>query len=480
MASRIGETSASKSGSYSPPAPLPNPKPLGVLRLISTLKRNPLECWAKDHFEKLIVVGGLPIGHALLINEIPAIRRVLVENAANYRKDRLQQRVLSAGLGDGLLSAEGDRWRAQRRTIAPVFARKAIMDFAPAMLAASDALVNRWQRQQGATTDVAAEMSRLTLDVLERTIFSEGLGRQPEEFRLAMSTYFNTIGRIGLLDLLGVPPSVPRIGQLRVRSTLRFFEAAVDEIITKRGKRTKERSDCANDILTRLLGALDPETGQEMSDAEVRSNILTFIAAGHETTANLITWSLFLLSQSAHWRERVEAEAEREMSRPIAGLADRLVETRAAIDEAARLYPPIAAISRVALGEDELGGEKVRRGTLVVIAPYVLHRHRLHWHDANVFDPGRFLGAARTQIDRYAYLPFGIGARTCIGSAFALQEATLVVATIMRNFDLHLASGADVWPLLRVTLRPANGLPMTVTCKRSQPVKPAILPIASL
>src|SRR3954453_14520897 len=236
MASRIGETSASKSGSYSPPAPLPNPKPLGVLRLISTLKRNPLECWAKDHFEKLIVVGGLPIGHALLINEIPAIRRVLVENAANYRKDRLQQRVLSAGLGDGLLSAEGDRWRAQRRTIAPVFARKAIMDFAPAMLAASDALVNRWQRQQGATTDVAAEMSRLTLDVLERTIFSEGLGRQPEEFRLAMSTYFNTIGRIGLLDLLGVPPSVRRIGQLRVRSTLRFFEAAVDEIITKRGK----------------------------------------------------------------------------------------------------------------------------------------------------------------------------------------------------------------------------------------------------
>ena len=453
-------------GVYRPPAPVPQPKQLGLFGLISTLKRNPLECWAQEHFAKPIVAGGLPFKHVLLVNEPRAIRRVLLDNATNYKKDLIQRRVLSAGLGDGLLSAESERWRTQRRTVAPVFARKTIMDFAPAMLGAADALTERWQGNDGATLDIAAEMTRLTLDVLQRTIFSDGLGRDAEEFRCAMGIYFNTIGRIDPLDLLGLPTSIPRFSQWRVRSTMRFFESAIDEIIATRRRRINESSgDGAHDILTSLLAALDPETGEAMTEAEVRSNILTFIAAGHETTANTISWSLFLLSQSPEWRARVEAEAEREIGGPIEGLAERLVETRAVIDEAVRLYPPIAAISRVAIGADELAGERVKRGTMVVIAPYVLHRHALHWRDPNAFDPNRFLGAARSAIDRYAYIPFGAGLRTCIGSAFALQEATLVLATVMKNFSLRLAPGADIWPVLRVTLRPAAGMPMTITRK---------------
>jgi cytochrome P450 len=200
----------------------------------------------------------------------------------------------------------------------------------------------------------------------------------------------------------------------------------------------------------------------------VRSNILTFIAAGHETTANSLAWSLFLLSQSPAWRERVEAEVDREIGSPIEGLADRLTVTRAAIEEAIRLYPPIAAISRVATAGDTLGGEPLRRGSLVVIAPYVLHRHRRLWDDPDVFDPGRFLGDARKSIDRFAYLPFGAGPRTCIGSAFALQEATLVLAVIMSRFTLTLAPRHAVWPLLRVTLRPEGGLPMTVRLRNAR------------
>ena len=453
-------------GAYRPPAPVPQPKQLGVLRLISTLKRNPLECWAQEHFEKPVVAGGLPLTHVLLVHEPNAIRHVLLDNAGNYQKDTIQRRVLSAGLGDGLLSAENERWRAQRRTVAPVFARKTIMDFAPAMIAAGHALSGRWRRNGGTPVDVAAEMSRVTLDVLERTIFSDGFGREAEEIRAAMSTYFNTIGKIDPLDLLGLPPSVPRLSHLRVRSTLRFFETAIDEIIATRRQRARANAgDDADDILTLLLAALDPETGQQLNEAEVRSNILTFIAAGHETTANTLTWSMFLLSQSAEWRARVEAEAEREMQGPVAGLAERLVETRALIDEAIRLYPPIAAISRVAMGPDELAGERVKRGTLIVIAPYVLHRHKLYWHDPNVFDPNRFLGKAKNAIDRFAYVPFGAGIRTCIGSAFALQEATLILAGIARNFDFQVAPGHAVWPLLRVTLRPAGGLPMIVKSK---------------
>jgi cytochrome P450 len=453
---------------YRPPAPAPQPQPLGIIGLLAALRRNPLECWARPHFEQPIVEGGLPVGHALLVHEPRAIRRVLLENAGNYQKDRLQRRVLSAGLNNGLLSAEGEQWRTQRRTVARIFAHKQVRDFALAMAQAGEAMLARWRAfGDGAEIDVAVEMTRLTLDVLERTIFSDGLGRDAESIRLAMKVYFAAIGKISPFDLMGAPDFVPRLARWRVRSTLRFFEAAIDEVIAARRRQLAERPHSAPcDMLTLLLNALDAEGGGAcLSEAEVRSNILTFISAGHETTANALTWSMFLLSQSDEWRERIEAEAQRELAGPAEGLVDRLIETRAVIEEAGRLYPPIAAISRVALGPDELGDKRVKRGSLVVISPYVLHRHKLLWERPDAFDPTRFLGAARAKIDRFSYLPFGAGPRVCIGQAFALQEATLVLAMAASHFSFALKEGAKVWPLLNVTLRPENGLPMIIRPK---------------
>jgi cytochrome P450 len=456
---------------YCPPAPRPQPRPLKPLALLRTLKRNPLECWAMQHFEEPIVAGGLPIGHALLVHEPGAIRHILLDNATNYRKDHLQRRVLSAGLSEGLLSAEGEQWRLQRRVLAPMFARKTVMDFRSAMMAAAVLLISRWSGLgDGATIDVAAEMARVTLEVLERTIFSDGFGSGAETIRIAMATYFTTIGKISPLDILGVPEFVPRLSRLRVRSTLRFFEGEVDRVISVRRLILAEQPDKApNDVLTHLLEAQDTEDKDGITESEVRSNILTFIAAGHETTANTLSWAMFLLSQSSEWCERVEAEADRELDGTTNGLADRLVETRAVIEEAIRLYPPIAAISRVAIGGDDVNGERVRPGSLIVISPYVLHRHRLLWDRPDAFDPRRFLGSARAGIDRFAYLPFGVGPRKCIGSAFALQEATLLLAMIAKHFDFQLKPGHEVWPALRVTLRPANGLPMTIRRRTSKP-----------
>jgi cytochrome P450 len=456
---------------YRPPAPQPQPRPLKPIALLRTLKRNPLECWAVEHFERPIVSGGLPIGHALLVHEPTAIRHILLDNAANYRKDRLQRRVLSAGLSEGLLSAEGEQWRLQRRVLAPMFARKTVMDFAPAMMAAADALVEQWSRLgDGATVDIAAEMSRITLDVVERTIFSDAFGAEAEPIRIAMATYFNTIGKISPLDILGVPDFIPRLSRLRVHSTLKFFEGEVDRVISERRRILAEQPDKApNDLLTRLLEALDTNTEGGITESEVRSNVLTFIAAGHETTANTLTWAMFLLSQSGEWRERVAVEASRELAERDNGVADRLVETLAVIEEAIRLYPPIAAISRVAIDNDEVSGERVRPGSLIVISPYVLHRHRLLWDDPDAFDPQRFVGRARAAIDRFAYLPFGVGPRKCIGSTFALQEATLLLAMMVKHFRFDLKPGHPVWPALRVTLRPANGLPMTIRKRSSHP-----------
>jgi cytochrome P450 len=449
---------------YQPPAPRPNPDRLGTLALIRALRRNPLECWSEQHFQELIVEGGLPIGHALIVHQPQAIRHILVDNAANYRKDSFQRRVLSAGLSDGLLGVEGERWRVQRRILAPAFSAATVRSFLPAMIDAIEAITNRWPDDH--IFDVAAEMGRITLGALERTIFSDGLERGADEIRNAMSIYFDTLGRIDLLDLFGVPKIVPRLGRLRVRATLSFFERAIDEIITKRRQSLASQPvDTPRDLLTLLLNAMDPETGVCLSESEVRSNILTFISAGHETTSNALTWAIFLLSQSPQWLARVEAEVQREFNDSSVSIPERLVETRAVIDEALRLYPPIAAISRVAIAPDEIDGTKVRPGTLVVISPYVLHRHRLLWDAPDSFDPGRFLGEARRRIDKFSYLPFGIGPRTCIGSTFALQEATLVLAVLLKRFKFSLREGHTVWPMLRVTLRPAGGMPMRISRK---------------
>ncbi len=447
----------------SPPAPVPREKALGPIALLRVLADNPIEAWTAAHFEQPIVMSGLSIGRVAVVSDPAAIRRVLLENCDNYQKDWLQRRVLSAGLTGGLLTAEGQNWRAQRRALAPLFARKTVMNFSAAMIDAADRLVERLAQREGRVTDMAVEATRVTLEVLERTIFSDGLGRNAEDIRVAMKNYFETIGRVDPFDMLGVPSAVPRPGRWKVRPMLRLFESTIDSIIATRRERDAGNSDDApRDILTLLLKATDPETGEPLTEAEIRANILTFIAAGHETTANCITWSLFLLSQSQHWRERVQAEADRELCGTLDGLADRLVETRAVIDEANRLYPPIAAVSRVAVGSDELAGAPIKPGTMIVIASYVLHRHRALWRAPTNFDPNRFLGNARNRIDRFAYLPFGVGPRICIGASFAIQEASIVVATIMRHFTLEMAPGHTAWPVLKVTLRPKGGLPMMV------------------
>ncbi len=444
-----------------PPAPVPRPRPLGPIELLGVLVDNPLEAWTEAHFNEPVVVGGLPFVRVVVVSDPAAIRRVLLDNSANYKKDWLQRRILSAGLSNGLLTAESDQWRVQRRMLAPVFVPKAIRSFTTAMAESAHVLVERLSRHRDEVVDLAAEVTRVSLDVLERTIFSDGFGSNPEEIRKGMKSYFEAIGQIDPFDVFGLPASMPRLGRLKARPAMRVFDQAIDAIISARRKRIAEGpSNVPDDLLTLLLRAEDAQTGIKLTEAEVRSNVLTFIAAGHETTANCLTWALFLLSQSPEWRERVRAEANRELDDVTDDLADRLVETRAVVDEANRLYPPITAISRAATGPDELAGRAVKRGTMIVIAPYVLHRHRTLWSQPGRFEPRRFLGAKREKIQRFSYLPFGAGPRVCIGSNFALQEAVIVLASLVRRFRFELLQGHTVWPVQRVSLRPKHGLPM--------------------
>lgn len=453
---------------FRPPAPYPPETRPGLFGLLTRLRRNPLECWSSDFFREPIARFRLPFTDAFLVHDPQAIKRVLLDNSANYRKDPIQRRILSSGLADGLLSVEGQRWEVQRRTLAPLFSHRAVTGFTEAMLTAADRFADKWRRMApGSAIDVAAEMTLITLNVLALTIFSDGIGGDFDEFRLAMNSYFGVIGRISAFDLLNMPRFVPRPGHRRLRRTMTYFEGVIDEIIEVRRRRLASlpEGDAPNDLLTLLLRSLDPSTGRQLSLTEVRSNILTFLSAGHETTANALAWSMYLLSQSPEWRLRVQQEAERELQGPLDGLLDRLVATRAVIEEALRLYPPIAALSRSAEKADVLGQFDVEPGSLIVIAPYVLHRHHRLWSQPDVFDPSRFMPESRTAIPRFAYLPFGVGQRTCIGAAFALQEAAIVLAVLVRDFDICLRPDAEISPVQRITLRPAKGLPMHVRAR---------------
>jgi len=455
-------TFAASSPLFRPPAPVGRTRPLGTLAMVYTLWRNPLEIWSKAHFELPILMGDTVLGPRAAISDPAAVRRVMLDNAANYRKDALQLRILRPALGNGLFTSEGEDWRAQRRALAPLFSPRVVADFAPAMHRVARAAVARLDRRpDAAPVDADREMALITLQVLEQTLFSQGLARDPAEFQLAVTSYFNTIGRLDPLDLLGAPKFIPRLGRLRGRSALDFFQKAVDDIVAARRRLIESGASPPTDLLTLLLGALDPETGRGMSLDDVRANIVTFIGAGHETTANALTWTLYLLSQAPDWRAKVEAELDADFD--AAGEGDptaALPVTRAVLEEALRLYPPAALLSREAIGEDWLAGVRIPAGTVVTVAPYVLHRHRRLWRDPDHFDPSRFLGAERERIDRWAYMPFGAGPRICIGMSFAMQEALIVLAHLLKARRFDLMPGQEVEPQQRVTLRPRFGMRM--------------------
>ena len=455
---------ASASRPFRPPAPPERTRPLGRLGMIYTLWRNPLEIWSRAHFDLPILKGDTVLGPRAAVSDPQAIRRVLLDNSSNYRKDPLQLRVLRPGLGDGLLTAEGESWKTQRRALAPMFSPRQVALFAPAMHRVARMAADRIaEAPADSPLAVDLEMALTTLQVLEQTLFSQGLGRSASDFQRAVSRYFETFGQLDPLDLIGAPKFLPRIGRLRGREALAFFDAAVDEIVAARKRVIASNEPPPTDLLTLLLRAADPETGQRMSDRDVRSNIVTFIGAGHETTANALTWTLYLLSKAPDWRERVEREVDEAFDpERETDPSDHLPTVRAAIEEALRLYPPAAFLSREAIGEDWLSGVRIAPGTVVTIAPYVVHRHRKLWKDPDLFDPSRFLGENREAIDRFAYIPFGAGPRVCIGMAFALQEAVIVLAHLARRFRFELAPGCVVAPQQRVTLRPRNGLSMIV------------------
>jgi cytochrome P450 len=442
---------------------MPQMRALGPLAMLKTLLANPLECWTQAHFEKPIVLGGFPFARVAVVSDPAAIRQVLIEDRASYRKSAIERRVLASRMPNGLVTVDCEQWQRQRRMLAPMFGRKMTAGFAVAIARVAAALVERWQSlPEGSVVEIKAKMSRVALEALVRCVFSEGLG-DPEAVCAATTRYYETCGGLDPFDLIGLPDFVPRLTRLGVRSVLRAFNDALSIAIAERRRSLAADPNAPRDMLGAMLAAVDPETGERLTEQEVRDNVMTFIFGGQETTSSALTWAIYLLSQSPEWRERVAAEADNVIDGSAGNGVEALVQTRAVVEEALRLYPPIIGITRTAMRRTELAGRRIERGTMIIISPYVLHRHRLLWRDPDLFDPTRFLPGQTKLVERYTYLPFGVGPRMCIGAALALQEATVVVATLMRQFVLDLVPGQSVWPVIDFTMKPRGGLNMTLT-----------------
>ena len=383
-----------------------------------------------------------------------AIRHVLVDRAANYTKHTRDYDKLRLSLGEGLVTSEGDFWRRQRRIAQPAFHREQIARFADVMTGRTVAMVERWLARPG-PLDVAHEMMRLTLQIVSATLFSTDLGEELDEIgRSVEIANRQTIERIS--SLFDLPLWVPTSRNRELVRALHVF----DRLIYGQLEARRRAEDPGQDLLGMLLAARDPETGEGMTDAQLRDEIVTMFVAGHETTANALAWSFYLLAQHPQAEGRARAEVDAALAGRAATLADLpgLGYLKQVAQEAMRLYPPVWAIGRGAVADDVVGGIRIERGADITLSQWVTHRHPALWRDPDAFDPDRF--ARADELPRFAYFPFSGGARQCIGMSFALMEAQLILATVLQRHPLALVPGRSVVPEPLVTLRPRGGLPM--------------------
>jgi cytochrome P450 len=449
------------------PAPTPRETHPGLFAFIRGMTTNPVSLWTREHYEKPVVSRMSTMGWMMTVSDPATIRHVFLDNVANYRKDPLQLRVLRPLFGNGILTADGEDWRRLRRITAPLFAPRRVATYGNGMEAAARGFVADFSaRHAGGTASAAAAMAELTLAVLAGTLFAEGLGPDGARITTAITRYLDTVGRLDPLDILNMPDWVPHLRRWRGRGAMATLTEIVDGLVAQR----RRDGDLPGqpDLTGALLQARDPETGEGLGDAEIRDTLLTFLAAGHETTANALCWTLMLLALHPRVREACEAEVARVDASGAVGAdaADAMVLVRAVSEEAMRLYPPAAVITRQAIADDETPAGPVRAGTIVVVSPWLLHRHRLLWDEPQRFRPERFLPENRAAIPRFAYLPFGAGPRVCIGAGFAMQEAVIALAAVLLTMRLDMIPGQALpMPVQRITLRPEGGLPMRVTSR---------------
>jgi cytochrome P450 len=449
------------------PAPVPSPRRLSFFEFVRALRDSAITSYAQEAYESDIVERRIFGRHVFVVNDLAAIKHVLIDNAASYQKTEITRRILEPGLGKGLITSEGDTWRQHRRTMSPAFDHRSIAAYTPVMTAAAEELLTEWGRvPAGAGIDVANAMMEVTLNIISRTMFSndsddivEIMARSAGRYQVEM--------RPNIFDMMGWPKWLAGLSRNGVaQRTLGEFDKVIDRLIEERARNPASQP---KDLLARLIAARDEQTGGGMTAQEVRDQVITIFLAGHETTAMAMTWTWFLLSQHPAEEAKLHAELDAVLGGRVPSHDDlsKLTYTRMVIEESMRIYPPVHTIARQALADDTLVGRRVPKGSTVMIVPWLLHRHVKLWENPGRFDPERFSAERSSNRARFSYLPFGGGKRICIGAAFSLAEATILLATLAQRYSLRLVPGHPVEPQGLITLRARHGMKMLLTARQT-------------
>jgi len=437
-----------------PPRIVPPERLPGRLGFIARFVANPLSVVPRAAYEEDVVrLPGTPLawvtGPALL-------KAILLDQREKFHK-LAQIRLLAPLLGKGLLTSEGADWRWQRQAAAPMFRVSDLEHFVPAFARAARALAARWR--DGETRPIDRDMTEVTFDVISATLLPSADPRMPGAIEGSTGKFQRSGAWAQLYAIANLPKWLPQPGRGAAADSVRALRGATRAIVDERRRSGAGRDD----LLARLMAARDPETGRSMNDEQLVDNLLTFYLAGHETTAKALTWTLYLLARSPEWAASLEEEVDRVTggAEIEAAHLERLVRVEQVVKESMRLYPPVPIMTRQAVADAEIAGERFAAGASIVMPIYAIHRHAKRWARPDAFDPGRFAPGEEEKVSRYQYLPFGAGPRICIGMAFAMMEAKSILAALLQRARF-VPTAHDPRPLARVTLVPRGGMPLGV------------------
>jgi cytochrome P450 len=447
------------------PARIRPPKePLQGLAFLSAFVRNPLEVAPQAVYEQDLVVN--PVGRAqrLWITGPALVKAVLLDEREKFEK-RSQIRLLAPLLGKGILTSEGADWKWQRQASAPLFRHQDLLAFVPTFVRASESLLAKWRAAPaGAAQPIDRDMTHATFEVISATLLPSADRTVGPAVEGTMGVFQRAGGWAQLYAMAGAPQWLPRPGLASGARARNWLRAAVAAMLRERREVEARTGASPDDLMHRLMRARDPETGQAMNDEQLVDNLLTFYLAGHETTARALAWTLYLVAKSPEWAARLEEEIARVTGGgPVESAhIGRLKLVEQVLKESMRLFPPVPMLSRQCVAATRLGDVEVVPGATVVMPIYAMHRHLARWEDPDAFDPTRFSPEREAGIARYQYIPFGAGPRICIGMAFAMIEATAMLATLLQKARFAPVEDREPYPLARVTLLPGGGLPLHV------------------
>jgi cytochrome P450 len=451
--SHPAEAPRSAGGPYPRRRP-PGPRGLPLIGNLLALGKDPLGFFAETarRYGDLVSLD-LAGWQTLLVSDLPAIEKILVDDHRNYVKHRFFWRHVTAVFGKGLLTSEGESWQRQRRLAAPAFAGRQLLAYDSAMVALTRQMLDGWK--DGEVIDIHPEMMGLTLRIAAKTLFDSEVERDIRDMDHAMNDLIVEVASRYKRPIF-VPDAIPLPGHLRYRRAIRTVERVVSSMIAERRASGLENR---NDFLSRLMAARD-EAGRPMSDTLLRDEAITLLLAGHETTALALSWTWFLLGQHPDAQSRMATEIAEVLGDRPASADDlpTLKFTESVVTEAMRLYPPAWAIGRESTQPFELGGYSFPAGTTIFIIPWVLHRDSRYFEEPEAFRPERWMGSLARELPRFAYMPFGGGPRICIGQRFAMIEAVLVLTTMAQRFSMEWQPDRKITPFPSITLRPNGGV----------------------